>query len=310
MLVIGVGTATLAGTGGFGGVLRHVGLGPDGNPAPQATPSPGQARGRGPRGWRAPSPACPRRSRVVGVPISAKVTVNQVTTWWTRVPESMYPQANTTLNLCQVRTARGLGLARDPARPGAAGAGEYPLQRPQRWHCDERDRGRVGHVGGGGPGERQRGARQRGLRRRLPVRGLVARLPPGHRGDARLPRRRRAGGQGDSRALAAGERAQAPGPAHCRRRRGRHGAGYLLPAGPGPAGHGRDQGLDLLGFTVPQAVQPHGANPRSARSPALSAPSRPMSAPTPCPPGRLRGPSSRSTRPRRCPGSWSPARPR
>lgn len=119
VLVIGVGSATLAGTAGFGGVLRHAGLGPDGNTTPRATPSPGKGRGGGAnRGVACAFPRMPGNIPVSGVPISAKVTVDNVTTWWTRIPKGMYPQVNTDLNLCQVHGSGGSGSPVAPLAPG------------------------------------------------------------------------------------------------------------------------------------------------------------------------------------------------
>ena len=67
VLVIGAGTAIVAGTGGF-----------NGSPAPQASPT---ATGRGGfPGLDCAFPGTSKKIPVVGVPISAKVTVNGVTT--------------------------------------------------------------------------------------------------------------------------------------------------------------------------------------------------------------------------------------
>src|SRR6185437_1388344 len=117
VLVIGAGSATLAGTAGVGGVLRHVGLGPDGNTAPRATPSPGKGGGAD-RGAACAFPGMPKKIPVSGVPISAKVTVDNVTTWWTRIPKSMYPQVNTDLSLCQAHGSGGSGSPVAPLGPG------------------------------------------------------------------------------------------------------------------------------------------------------------------------------------------------
>ncbi|HEY7275852.1 MAG TPA: hypothetical protein VH594_07805 [Trebonia sp.] len=72
VIVIGAGTATVAGTGGFSS-----------SPAPLVTQSSGPGLG----GWVGGAPcAFPGEStKVAGVPISAKVTLDGVTTWWTRI---------------------------------------------------------------------------------------------------------------------------------------------------------------------------------------------------------------------------------
>lgn len=115
VLVIGVGTAIVAETGGFSG-----------RPAPQASPSSGSARATPtPTGsrHRIPGAGCafpwmPKNRPVVGVQISAKVTVDGVTTWWTRIPESMFPQAHTDLEVCQVAPHGGGGEPESPLGQG------------------------------------------------------------------------------------------------------------------------------------------------------------------------------------------------
>jgi hypothetical protein len=52
--------------------------------------------------------------KVAGVQISTKVTVNGVTSWWTRIPESLFPQAGADLALCQTHDGGGSG---SPAAP-------------------------------------------------------------------------------------------------------------------------------------------------------------------------------------------------
>ena len=116
VLVIGAGTATLAATGGFSAALHQVGLEPGGSPAPAATPSGGD-RDRL-RGSPCVFPGMNKKIPVVGVQTSAKVTVNQVTTWWTRIPESMYPQSKTDLALCQVNDHGGSGEPESPLGQG------------------------------------------------------------------------------------------------------------------------------------------------------------------------------------------------
>jgi hypothetical protein len=106
VLAIGVGTATVAETGGLGAALRHVGLGTGGSPAPLATPSSGGGQA-GFRGLPCAFPTKNEKLRVAGVQISAKATVGGVTTWWTRIPESMFPQAKTNLAVCQLNDDGG-----------------------------------------------------------------------------------------------------------------------------------------------------------------------------------------------------------
>jgi hypothetical protein len=103
VLVIGAGTAIVAGTGGFSG-----------SPAPQASATSGGGRTGSP-GLDCAFPGLPKKIPVTGVQISAKVTVNGVTTWWTRIPESKYPQAKTDLALCQVDAVHGGG--NEPVSP-------------------------------------------------------------------------------------------------------------------------------------------------------------------------------------------------
>jgi hypothetical protein len=121
VLVIAAGTATIAETGGFKAALRHVGLGPNGNSAPQATSS-----GGGPLGFAGSPCAFPGQSKtisVTGVPLSAKVTLDGVTTWWARVPVSAWGEEDssghervrkTDLALCQVH---GDGGSAEPEWP-------------------------------------------------------------------------------------------------------------------------------------------------------------------------------------------------
>src|SRR6185437_4694470 len=96
---------------------RHVGLGPDGNTAPRATPSLGKGGGAD-RGAACAFPGMPKKIPVSGVPISAKVTVDNVTTWWTRIPKSIYPHVNTDLSLCQAHGSGGSGSPVAPLGPG------------------------------------------------------------------------------------------------------------------------------------------------------------------------------------------------
>jgi hypothetical protein len=55
---------------------------------------------------------------VDSVQISAKVTVNTVTTWWTRIPENLFPQNKTDLMLCQTHLGGGSGSPISRLRPG------------------------------------------------------------------------------------------------------------------------------------------------------------------------------------------------
>jgi hypothetical protein len=89
VLVIAAGTAFLAETGG--------------SPAPQASPSSGSRF----RGVDCAFPGMPKKIPVAGVPISAKVTVNDVTTWWVRIPEGLYPQVKATLSMCRSHDGGG-----------------------------------------------------------------------------------------------------------------------------------------------------------------------------------------------------------
>ncbi len=98
VLVIAAGSAIFAETGG--------------TPAPRATPtSAGQG---GFPGVDCAFPGMNKKIRVAGVQISAKVTVNGVTTWWTRIPEDKYPHVKTDLSLCQ---SHGYGASSTPKLP-------------------------------------------------------------------------------------------------------------------------------------------------------------------------------------------------
>lgn len=55
---------------------------------------------------------------VAGVQISAKVTLNQVTTWWTRIPEGIFPRVKTDLALCQTHGGGGTGSPEVPLGHG------------------------------------------------------------------------------------------------------------------------------------------------------------------------------------------------
>jgi len=127
VVVIGVGTAILAETGGFSAALRQVGLGHSGSLAPRGTSPSGGVLG----GFAAGSPcAFPNQSKkipVAGVPISAKVTLDGVTTWWTRVPESSWGEEDssgyvrvrkTDLALCQIHGEGGSGTPEWPLGKG------------------------------------------------------------------------------------------------------------------------------------------------------------------------------------------------
>jgi hypothetical protein len=123
VLVIGAGTAIVAGTGAFGG-----------RPAPQATPTatatPSSSSGRGGSpGMDCAFPGLPEKIPVTGVQISAKVTVNGVTTWWTRIPENKYPQSHANLALCQTHGG------------GASSGPEGPLRQGQLVRVDNASHG-------------------------------------------------------------------------------------------------------------------------------------------------------------------------
>jgi hypothetical protein len=74
-------------------------------------------------------PVLSKKFPVVGVQISAKVTVNGVTTWWTRIPENKYPQSHADLALCQTHGG------------GASSGPEGPLRRGQLVRVDNASHG-------------------------------------------------------------------------------------------------------------------------------------------------------------------------
>lgn len=106
VLVIAAGTAFLAESGA-----------PGKSPAPQASPS-STARPRGFPGTPCAFPGMNKKIPVDSAPISAKVTVNNVTTWWTRIPENLFPQDKTDLMLCQTHLGGGSGSPVRRLRPG------------------------------------------------------------------------------------------------------------------------------------------------------------------------------------------------
>jgi hypothetical protein len=108
VLVIGAGLASLAAAGGGPAprATTPAATSQGGSPAPQATRTTG-GRGGGFPGMDCAFPGVSKRIPVTGVQISAKVTVNQVTIWWTRIPETKYPQAHTDLALCQFDAVHG-----------------------------------------------------------------------------------------------------------------------------------------------------------------------------------------------------------
>ena len=124
VIVIGAGTAIVAETGGFGG-----------NPAPQATQTAtASPTATGPTGFPGMDcafslPGISKEIPVAGVQISAKVTVNGVTTWWTRIPESKYPQSHADLALCQTHDG------------GASSGPEGPLRQGQLVRVDNASHG-------------------------------------------------------------------------------------------------------------------------------------------------------------------------
>lgn len=124
VIAIGIGTGTLAENGTFSGSPaprqtssgRSVGLGHGASPTPLGTSTAG---GRGQvRGLPCSFPRTPKSIPVSGVQISAKVTVKGVTTWWVRIPESMFPQSKTNLGLCQLNADGGSGEPESRLRPG------------------------------------------------------------------------------------------------------------------------------------------------------------------------------------------------
>lgn len=134
VLVIGLGTATVAEPGGLGAVLRHVGLGPSSGPAPKTTPSPGPPLGDWIGGLPCALPGQSAKDHVAGVPISAKVTLDGVTTWWTRVESDFRVLGQTRksdLALCQ--TYPDDDTAAPPYRPYGVDAGMpvYPFGKGQ-----------------------------------------------------------------------------------------------------------------------------------------------------------------------------------
>jgi hypothetical protein len=116
-----------------GSAVLAVNLGHGGSPAPQATTSPGGRATTSP-GGRLGGPKIPCafpnepktvQRYVVGVQISAKVTTDGVTAWWTRIPEDSYPQVKTDLALCQTHDG------------GGTGSPELPLARGQLVRVDD-----------------------------------------------------------------------------------------------------------------------------------------------------------------------------
>lgn len=81
-------------------------------------------------------PGLPKAAPVVGVQISAKVTKDGITTWWTRVPKGFNRNAGT-LGLCQSRSNGGGGV-------------ELPLSRGQLLRVDSFDSGLSVNSAAGG----------------------------------------------------------------------------------------------------------------------------------------------------------------
>lgn len=118
VVVIGAGTAVVAETGGFGAALRHLGLAPVNGRLPEGAPS--SSGGAGPTQpyflCTAPHTA-EAQHEIISVPISAKVTLDGITSWWARVPESFVAELNATghadihtdLIMCQSRAGGGNG---------------------------------------------------------------------------------------------------------------------------------------------------------------------------------------------------------
>lgn len=102
VLAIAAGSAIFAETGG--------------SPAPRATPT--SVGGAGFAGVDCAFPGMNKKIPVFGVQISAKVTVNGVTSWWTRIPEDRFPQVKTDLSLCQTHDSGGTGSPELPLGQG------------------------------------------------------------------------------------------------------------------------------------------------------------------------------------------------
>jgi hypothetical protein len=145
VLVIAAGTATLAQTGVFRAAPPPASpvssaSSPSGaRPAPKATPKPTPSASAGNPMTRAVAcavPGLPGTHPVAGVQISAKVTNDGVTTWWTRLPKG-YSSAGT-LGLCQSRSN------------GGGGGPEAPLSQGQLLRVDSFDIGLSVNSGAGG----------------------------------------------------------------------------------------------------------------------------------------------------------------
>jgi hypothetical protein len=125
VLVIAAGSAILAENGGL-----SRSPGPQATQTATATPT---VTGRPAfPGMDCAFPGISKKFPVVGVQISAKVTVNGVTTWWTRIPESKYPQSHADLALCQTHDG------------GASSGPEGPLRRGQLVRVDNAPSGGLG----------------------------------------------------------------------------------------------------------------------------------------------------------------------
>jgi hypothetical protein len=140
VIVIGAGTATLAETGGFRAAPRHASPASSASPTAKATPKPTPSASAGDpltQGVACDVPGLPKTAPVVGVQISAKVTKDGITTWWTRLPKGFNHNAGT-LSLCQSRSN------------GGGGGVEPPLSRGQLLRVDSFDIGLSVNSAAGG----------------------------------------------------------------------------------------------------------------------------------------------------------------
>ncbi len=143
VIVIGVGTATLAETGGLRAAPRHASPASSAIPTLKATPKSTPSASVGDpltQGVACDVPGLPKTAPVVGVQISAKVTKDGISTWWTRVPKGFSHNAGT-LSLCQSRSN------------GGGGGVEPPLSRGQLLRVDSFDIGLSVNSAAGGIAE-------------------------------------------------------------------------------------------------------------------------------------------------------------
>ncbi|HXT93266.1 MAG TPA: hypothetical protein VN714_28880 [Trebonia sp.] len=149
VIVIGVGTAIVAATGGFHAAPRHASPVSSASPplkttpkaTPKATPKPTPSASVGDplrQEVVCDVPGLPTTARVVGVRISAKVTKDGTSTWWTRLPKGFNHNAGTSLGLCHSQSN------------GGGGGVEAPLSRGQLLRVDSFDIGLSVNSAGGG----------------------------------------------------------------------------------------------------------------------------------------------------------------